>query len=87
MLRRDFFGRRNNNKYQIKWRVPTDDGWKKVPVAKIPTHHILCILSGFNKKGYSKIRGVVNNEDEWMCRYITELETELDKRSDVEEYL
>ena len=89
MLRRELFGRRSRSKepYQIKWKIPTDDGWKKVPVAKVPTYNLLNILSGFAKKGYSKVRGVVNEGDEWMVRYILEIETELDKRTDIEEYL
>jgi len=89
MLRRNLFGRRSRSKetYQIKWRVPDEDGWKRMPVGKVPTHHLLNILKGFAKKGYSKMRGVVNNEDAWMIEYITEIETELDKRSDIDEYL
>lgn len=89
MLRRKLFGRRSRSKekYQIKWRVPDEDGWKRMPVGKVPTHHLLHILKGFAKKGYSKIRGVLDNEDAWMIRYITEIETELDKRTDIDEYL
>lgn len=89
MLRRNVFGRRSRSKeaYQIKWKIPSDDGWKRVPVAKVPTQNLLNILSGFAKKGYSKIRGIVDNEDAWMVRYITEIETELDKRTDIDEYL
>ena len=89
MLRRELFGRRSRSKepYQIKWRVPSHDGWQRMPVGEVPTHHLIRILTVFSKKGYSKMRGVVNNGDEWMIRYITEIETELDKRNDIEEYL
>ena len=78
---------RNNEPYKIKWKVPSDDGWKRVPIDKMPTPNILGILNKFDKKGYSKIRGLVNNEDTWMIQYITELETELVKRTDIDEYL
>ena len=67
--------------------MPDEDGWKRMPVGKVPTHHLLQILRGFAKKGYTKMRGVVNNEDAWMIKYISEIENELDKRTDIDEYL
>jgi hypothetical protein len=86
MLKRRRSGQ-EKNQHKIKWRVPTKDGWKKLPVDKIPTHHLLITFFSFAKKGYTKIRGVVNNEDAWMITYISELENEIDKRTDIDEYL
>jgi len=85
MLRLRRNEKRNNHK--IKWRVPSEDGWKKLPIEKVPTHHLLITFFAMAKKGYSKIQGIVNNDDAWMVKYITELENEIDKRTDVGEYL
>ena len=72
----------------IKWRIPNgEDEWKRVPISQVPTYHIICLLMKFEKKGYSKINGLVNNEDEWQLNYITELENEFDRRTDVDEFL
>jgi len=67
--------------------MPTEDGWKKVSIDKMPTYYLICVMQKFSKKGYSKIRGLMSNEDAWMLQYVQELETEFDKRTDVDEYL
>jgi hypothetical protein len=72
---------------KIIWKIPLQDGWKRVELKDMPTYYLICLMQKFAKKGYTKMRGLVNNEDEWMLRYVTQLETEFDKRTDVDEYL
>jgi hypothetical protein len=80
---------RQYSHHKIQWRIPTDkeDEWARVSVDKVPTYYLICLLNKFEKKGYSKINGLVDNEAEWQLRYIEDLEKEFDKRKDVDEYL
>ena len=78
---------RNRPTRPVKWRMPSEEGWIKVSIDKIPTYYLICLINKFAKKGYSKIRGLMSNEDAWMLQYVSELETEFDKRIDVDEYL
>ena len=71
----------------IRWKMPTDEGWKRVALKDIPTYYLIAIMQKFAKKGYTKIRGLMSNEDEWMLQYVTAMEAEFDKRTDVDEYL
>jgi hypothetical protein len=76
------------NARSVKWRVPNKNGdWTRVTVDKVPTYFLLVTLFSMNRKGYTKISGVVNEKQEWIIKYISELENELDKRSDIDEYL
>lgn len=84
---RNYDGRKNR---KIRWQIPSEKHkgeWDYVSVEKVPTAFLITFLRNFERKGYTKIQGIVNEEDEWMTRYILELETEFDKRKDVDEYL
>lgn len=72
----------------VKWRVPDKNGdWTRVTVDKIPTAFLIVTLFSMYKKGYTKMRGVVNEKEEWIIRYLSELEQEFDKRKDIDKYL